>query len=234
MRPARGRRRLFALLCLLPLSLSAPSPDLDHDQVTFSSPSHHIESRTTLVDLLSSDPHHSILIRLLQRARLITTLNKLNGSTFFAPTNEAIHAASLSAPSNIWANALDERPPIDNIQSGLRATLLYHLLNFTLPYNTSVGPKNVEMYETLLFPHPNEGTGRPGDPPRHDDGGDEADLLAGEGQKVRLARIEDAIKVGVDGRGNGGVGIVGPERKATNGVLVSISGVLTPPKSIGA
>lgn len=44
----------------------------------------------SLVDLLTSSTNHTLLLRAFQRARLIPLLNKLNGSTLFAPTDEAI------------------------------------------------------------------------------------------------------------------------------------------------
>lgn len=51
---------------------------------------------STLVDALSADPDYSSLLRLLQRADLILTLNKLNGSTLLAPTNDAIKQHGLT------------------------------------------------------------------------------------------------------------------------------------------
>ena len=140
-------------------------------------PVSHIES-ITLVDLLSADPDYSLLLRLLQRSRLITTLNKLNGSTFFAPTNEAVRAAIVLPHGDddrdlyIWIDQelsdphATAMPPVDNIQARLRATLLYHTLNYTLQYNSSDAPFAVpHLHETLLQPHPKEGTGPPGEPP---------------------------------------------------------------------
>src|SRR6266853_4693787 len=73
-----------SLLALLPYSLAIPN-----SQSSFHSPEHTLS--TTLVDKLSEDPDFTTLLRLLQRARLIPTLNRLNGTTFFAPTNDAIN-----------------------------------------------------------------------------------------------------------------------------------------------
>ncbi|KAH8835783.1 FAS1 domain-containing protein [Flagelloscypha sp. PMI_526] len=86
---------------------------------------------TTLVDALSADPDYTILIGLLQRARLIPTLNRLTeGCTFFAPVNSA------------WTNdpfwgplVLNEAEFSDNINEQLRQQLFYHLVNYTLPTN---------------------------------------------------------------------------------------------------
>ncbi|SCZ98884.1 BZ3500_MvSof-1268-A1-R1_Chr7-1g09305 [Microbotryum saponariae] len=46
----------------------------------------------SLVDLLNDSPEHSMLLSALQRARLIPTVNLLNGSVLWAPTNDAIKA----------------------------------------------------------------------------------------------------------------------------------------------
>lgn len=111
----------------------------------------------SLVDLLSSSSNHTLLVRAFQRARLIPLLNRLNGSTLFAPTDEAIKAerdkerekGTLSSES-IWTYATSEvtieeesslngfelggmgSPIRDNLQLALRDTLLYHILNYTL------------------------------------------------------------------------------------------------------
>lgn len=122
------------------------------------------EISTSLVDLLSASPQHSLLLSAFQRARLIPTLNRLNGSTFFAPTNDAIRAErdrekerGVIDEDAIWSFAArtdgdaDEgeaggyddlrKPPVhDNLQLALRDTLLFHLLNYTLfpaPSNSS-------------------------------------------------------------------------------------------------
>ncbi|GAA5886633.1 hypothetical protein JCM5296_005355 [Sporobolomyces johnsonii] len=142
--------RWTALLLGLALPLAAHSA-LDSPQTT----------ATTLVDLLSASPDHSLLLAAFQRARLIPTLNRLNGSTLFAPTNDAIRAerdreagrgeadaatdGGLSSTS-VWSHVVDwaDRPgddledadsdgnKRDNLQLALRETLLYHLLNYTL------------------------------------------------------------------------------------------------------
>lgn len=189
---------------------------------------------TSLVDVLSSDPDYSLLIRLLQRSRLITTLNKING-TLFAPTNAAVRAAIAAETEPTLAVALDEGvgPLADNIQARLRATLLYHTVNRTLSYNVSAsGPKGVDMVETLLLPHPDEGTGRPGEPPERP--GPPDSLLGGEGQRLRLTRRENTTVVGVDALGAGGVAIVKTAVAAHNGVVVGIDRMLEPPKSLRA
>src|SRR5271170_8123863 len=84
-------------------------------------------SSTTLVDALSADPDFTSLLRLLQRARLIPTLNRLNGSTLFAPTNDAIKRHTSS--NSLWNTALqdDQLSLNDNVHEQLRQELLYHL-----------------------------------------------------------------------------------------------------------
>ena len=81
---------------------------------------------TTLVDALNADPAYTDLLRLLQRTRLIPTLNKLNRSTLFAPTNDAIRKHSLQNP--LWFSALEEPEDslADNILEELRQQLFYH------------------------------------------------------------------------------------------------------------
>ncbi|GAA6058838.1 hypothetical protein JCM10212_002782 [Sporobolomyces blumeae] len=110
----------------------------------------HAES-LSLVDLLSASPDHSLLLRAFQRARLVPTLNRLNGSTLFAPTNEAIRRAQEDegtgaglGSNSVWTaldlgdDGADEvgendgRDGHDNLQLALRETLLYHCLNYTL------------------------------------------------------------------------------------------------------
>ncbi|GAA5970690.1 hypothetical protein JCM11641_007401 [Rhodosporidiobolus odoratus] len=112
---------------------------------------------TTLVDLLSSSDDHQLLLAAFQRARLIPTLNKLNGSTLFAPTDDAIRRerdrergstdAGLGGGdeggSRVWSAVVDwveqgalptvhDEAKHDNLQLALRDTLLYHVLNHTL------------------------------------------------------------------------------------------------------
>lgn len=118
-------------------------------------------SSVSLVDLLAASPDHALLLKAFQRARLIPFLNRLNGSTLFAPSDAAIKAestaertAGLAATESIWTYALSPTgdddndpwasfssstvpdplvpPPRDNLQLALRDTLVYHILNYTL------------------------------------------------------------------------------------------------------
>lgn len=114
-------------------------------------------SSLSLVDLLSSSKNHSLLLSAFQRSRLVPLLNRLNGSTLFAPTDEAIKLeikrekslGLINSEESIWTYAtssnaeLDSlgweddggamgKPTRDNLQLALRDTLLYHILNYTL------------------------------------------------------------------------------------------------------
>ncbi|KAH7885923.1 hypothetical protein F5I97DRAFT_1809627 [Phlebopus sp. FC_14] len=178
---------------------------------------------TTLVDVLNADEDYSLLLPLLQRARLIPTLNKLNGSTLFAPTNDAVkhHAKQ----SNFWHSLLVDdysRLP-DNVQEQLRQQLLYHLLNYSviqLPEGSST-----EVLKTLHFPH--SGVDPPAPEPWLPSVGG---TLGGEPQRLRLASRDGLTWVGTDAFGKGGVQVVKERADAANGVVYGIAGVLeTPP-----
>jgi len=187
----------------------------------------------TLVDALSQGNYTS-LISLLQRARLIPTLNRLNGSTLFAPTNEAIERHATT--NLLWRSALDEdlaaSPLRDNIQEQLRQQLFYHLLNYTLSSFPPEGGKT-QVLQTLHFPR------TPVEPPTHEPppyppwmpvpGG----TLGGAPQRLRLAARDQKAFVGVDAFGKGGVEIVKGRVNVTNGVLLGIDNILEPPKDLG-
>src|SRR5580693_7458774 len=67
-------------------------------------------STSTLVDALNADPDYTSLLSLLQKARLIPTLNRLNGSTLFAPTNDAIRRhPPLSRLSSLAGDNVNEQ-----------------------------------------------------------------------------------------------------------------------------
>ncbi|KAJ7071177.1 carnitine/acyl carnitine carrier [Mycena amicta] len=177
----------------------------------------------TLVDALSEDPDYTSLISLLQRARLIPTLNRLNGSTFFAPTNDAIRRHTL------WdAAAHDDSFTItDNIQEQLRQQLFYHLINYELSEMPEA--PHPEVLKTLHYPR------SPVDPPSRDPppsmpvpGGS----LGSEPQRLRVAAREQGAWVGVDAFGIGGVEIVKGKIDAGNGLLLGINDVLVPPSDL--
>ena len=223
-------RCLFSL-ALLPLAWANPA------QIHFDSPAHTVAASfdgpvrttsTTLVDKLSNDSDYSSLLRLLQRAKLIPTLNRLNGSTFFAPTNDAIekHRAS----NSLWHTALSDSPLVDNVHEQLRQDLLYHLLNYSISLPQE---ENILVTHTLHFPH--EQT----EPPTHEPPGrppwmpQPGGTLGGEPQRLRIAARDSAVYVGVDTFGKGGAKLVKGEVDAWNGILLGIDSVLTPPSHLG-
>ena len=190
----------------------------------------HLKSNQTLLDVLNADPDYVSLIKLLQRAKLIPTLNKLNGSTLFAPTNDAINRISDSNP--LWKAALDESVEFrDNIQAQLRQHLFYHLLNYTL----LALPRDQipQEHETLLYPR------RPTQPPSRQPppyppwmpvpGG----TLGGAPQRLRLSFRDNTTWVGVDAFGGGGVQAVKDPVNATNGLLIGVGSVLEMPPDLG-
>ncbi|KAK4057844.1 hypothetical protein OIO90_001063 [Microbotryomycetes sp. JL221] len=138
-------------LCLLLTSISAvTSLRTGHDSPHDDSTVH--ESSTKLVDLLSASSNHTLLLSAFQRARLIPTLNRLNGSTLWAPTNDAIEREAKNERASplkprIWSTLYDDdddrsdRDRPDNLQLALRDTLLYHVINYTL-FNEPSPPKN--------------------------------------------------------------------------------------------
>ncbi|KAG5647591.1 hypothetical protein DXG03_008944 [Asterophora parasitica] len=214
-------------LCRLPCALLTAiliSPALSSSQHSLSA-----AFSTTLVDALSVDPNYASLLRLLQRARLIPTLNRLNGSTLFAPTNDAIKHHLQH--NQIWDSVMHDDNFVlnDNIQEQLRQQLFYHLLNYTVSaLPTSQDP---ETHKTLLYPR------MPVEPPLREPppsppwmpipGG----TLGGEPQRLRASGRDEATWVGVDTFGKGGAKTVNIT-KAGNGVVVGISKVLEPPPDL--
>lgn len=193
-------------------------------------------SSTTLLDALSADPDYTRLIRLLQRSRLIPTLARLNGTTLFAPTNDAIehHAAY----NSLWGAGLyeddDNLEPRDNIQEKLRQELLYHMLNGTLPPFSQPEDLTVQVHETFHYPRkpidPPTGDPPPSPPWIPEPGG----TLGGRPQRLRLSSRGQNVWVGVDAFGKGGVKMTKGRLDVANGVLIGIGGVLEPPPSLGA
>lgn len=207
----------------IPLSLLAFSVATTASQLSWQSQS------TTLVDVLSNDEDYSLLLSLLQRARLILTLNKLDGGTLFAPTNDAIKHAD---KDSLWQSLLSETHSLipDNVQEQLRQQLFYHLLNYSLtqlPEDSST-----QTQKTLHFPQlppdspPDEPPSSPWFPIPHG-------LLGDEPQRLRLASRDSSNWVGVDAFGNGGAELVeGKVAEATNGIIYGIAEVLEPPADL--
>lgn len=195
--------------------------------------------RKTLVDVLSSDEDYTLLLKALQRARLVPTLNRINGSTLFAPTNDAIERYAKRHPDSAWAHVVDNKEGNPHIQ--LREHIFYHLLNYTASPTTSDSlPAAPATYthRTLHFPRaPEDGDGEGGPPSREPPnvppwmplpGG----LLAGEPQRVRVTWREDAAWVGVAAEAQGGVKVVKEDIEASNGRVVGVGEVLKLPPNL--
>lgn len=209
-------------LSLLVLSLSATSLQVSwQSQLAVQS--------DTLVDVLNKDNDYTLLLSLLQRALLIPTLNKLNGSTFFAPTNDAVkrHADK----NTLWQSLLSETHSLvpDNVQEQLRQQLFYHLLNYSLPELPK--EKITQTLSTLHYPQlpsnssPREPPSDPWFPIPHG-------LLGDQSQRLRLASRDGSTWVGVNASGDGGVKLVKEKVEASNGIVYGIAEVLEPPTSL--
>ncbi|KAF9015533.1 carnitine/acyl carnitine carrier [Cyathus striatus] len=217
------------LAACIPFVLAGASLSAAHlSQVSWHSQPH--SQSTTLVDVLNDDPDYTSLIGLLQRARLIPTLNKLENATLFAPTNDAIKRHS--STNSLWNLALDDSVMLpDNIREKLRQQIFYHLLNYSLP-DFPNEPDNVAVHKTLHYPR------KPVDPPTKEPppyppwmpvpGG----TLRGEPQRLRVSAREQALWVGTDSFGKGGTGIIKGRKVAGNGVVLGIDDVLEPPSDL--
>ena len=190
-----------------------------------------LPTSTTLVDALSADPDYTSLLRLLQRARLIPTLNKLNGSTLFAPTNDAIKRHLSRKP--LWASLLQyEHQLNDNVQELLRQQLFYHLCNYSI-LSLPTDQHDTQTHATLLFPHTPLHPPSPNPPPSPPWMPTPGGTLGGEPQRLRVAARDDHAWVGVDAFGNGGSQIIKDQIDAGNGILFGIADVLEPPPDLG-
>ncbi|KAG9127293.1 hypothetical protein FRC07_015000 [Ceratobasidium sp. 392] len=202
--------------------------------------------RKTLVDVLSSDKDYTLLLKALQRARLVPTLNRINGSTLFAPTNDAIKRYAARHPDSAWAALVDEKE--GNPHIALREHLFYHMLNYTATPTTSDSlPAAPATYthRTLHFPRaPDDGSGPPSHEPPDlppwmpEPGG----LLAGEPQRLRITWREDAawsltsttLKVQTHSDGtsvinDGAATVLSKDVYASNGVMHTVDSLLVPP-----
>ncbi|KIY45772.1 FAS1 domain-containing protein [Fistulina hepatica ATCC 64428] len=188
---------------------------------------------TTLVDALSADPDYTSVLKLLQRARLIPTFNRLNGSTFFAPTNDAIkrHQSrnSLRDPdSRLWDIESVADDAFDNVHEQLRQQLFYHLINYTIP--PLLDDNQIPLVlKTLHYPHhvlqppSNEPPPSPPWMPIPNS------TLGGQPQRLRVAARDSDVFVGVDAFGSGGATVIKGQVDAGNGILLGIDDVLEPP-----
>lgn len=214
---------------------------------------------TTLVDLLASSEHHSLLLQAFQHARLIPLLNGLrfNDTTLLAPTDDAIRRANeKQSGRGIWSyinnyQAVTSRER-DNMQLELRETLLYHLFNSSIfeANTTALARTNTSssLYQSLYYPTlsafnttfpipphlPNSSEEEDPEQPKRTEG-----LLRGEGQKVKIIQTDKGeVWVGVSAEQEGGKMsgykvIEDSKLEATRGALVSIDGILEKPIDLG-
>jgi hypothetical protein len=115
----------------------------------------------TVIDLLSSSTQHSTLLHLLQRCKLVPSVNLMQGLTLFAPTDQAWNtwAKEVQLDEQKGTGAQEDLAKLvlgwrtsrqtgdyvdiedgfaDNIMFDTRQLLLYHILNYTLPLQQSL------------------------------------------------------------------------------------------------
>lgn len=212
---------LLAHLLLPLLALSSPSRKF----VTSN-------SSINLTDRLGEDPDFTLLLRLLQRARLVPTLNRLEDATLFAPTNDAIKRYINT--SHVYSRALFDTEPSpdarDNKQHELRQHLLYHLLNYSIPLMPEDFPSTLPLVlETLLYPDlPVQSLTRGPPPWLPQPGG----LLNCAPQRLRVALRDLKPWVAVDSIGRGGVEIIKKPIMASNGIIIPLGNIIPLPGNL--
>ncbi|KAG2154689.1 hypothetical protein DEU56DRAFT_725712 [Suillus clintonianus] len=180
---------------------------------------------TTLVDVLNADEDYTSLLILLQKAKLIPTLNKLNGSTLFAPTNDAIKR------HDSWQSVLGNPDSLkDNVQEELRQELFYHLLNYSVAQEPN--DLTTHVHDTLHFPKLSLDPPTNEPPPFPPWMPLPVSTLGNEPQKLRLTSRDGVAWVGVDAFGKGGIEIK-KSSEAKNGVVYGIPSVLEVPPHLG-
>lgn len=236
MRLSPGRWVTALLACLLSSAIALP------EQLPLSQSGGLETASVTLVDVLSHDRDFSLFMSLLQKARLIPTLNKLHNATLFVPTNDAVRARFPDSQLDILLQEESEEQQDttgDNLQYRLRERLFYHLLNYSFIDEAVPEDGTVSLETTLLYPTLHDDHGRPGHVPYPPP---ERTLLGGEGQKLAVARTSagvstvegsPSLSVGVNSDGkNGSKVISGKGGHARNGRVIAIDKVLEPPKPL--
>ena len=186
---------------------------------------------TTIVEALSNDSDYRSLIKLLQVAKLIPTLNKLNGATLFAPTNDAISRHAASNP--LWEYALREDVVElrDNLHLHLRQELFYHLVNYTLTLLPT--EQTPQKHDTLLYPRNTTEQPSQEPPPYPPWMPIPNGTLGTDPQRLRLSARDSALWAGVDSYGNNGVKIVKDHVNTSNGLVLGLDEVLEMPPDLG-
>jgi solute carrier family 25 carnitine/acylcarnitine transporter 20/29 len=215
---------IIACALLIPIAQANQRPLLADDSTKEPEPERHRHVETpvhtqaiTTIDILSSSPNHSTFLHLLQRTKLIPTLNLVQGSSIFAPTDEAWSAwgEAQDASMQLALSLQSDLDVADNVLFGLRQHLLYHVLNYTLHDDSAAAETvstapHITTETTLLYP------GRsimspsphrpPTGPPWMPQGGDGD--LGGSGQQLRICYAggqPTAIGCSVDGQSGSAV-----------------------------
>ncbi|EJU00030.1 hypothetical protein DACRYDRAFT_23561 [Dacryopinax primogenitus] len=238
--------RLSFVLPLSLLSIVCATPVFTHQEplldVAFNDGSMQ-QAPITIIDILSQSPDHQLLMRILQRTKLIPLLNILNNTAFFAPNDEAIQKQINGSSLSLWDETLWEtnqgsggRP--DNIQYELRQHLLYHLIplpeyNISQPRPPLKFPSSrPKAYFTMHYPgKPIQGPSPsppPGSPWMPAPGG----TLAKMAQKLRVIQKDGVSMTSVDWKGEGGVSL-SLIAEGTNGEVWSSNQVLPLPPNLG-
>ncbi|WFD42517.1 hypothetical protein MPSI1_001162 [Malassezia psittaci] len=197
-----------------------------------------------LVDAIAARADLTRFVHLLQRTRLIPTLNRMQeldyertGVTLFAPSNAAFERVMKSDTDEgaFWREAFSERIP-DNIHSALRQRLWYHVLNYTL----QDAKEPLTYHETMHYPSRKrlQESTRPGPIPQppieppHPGAEDTGGLLGGAGQLLRVYRKSNVFRIGTDTKGAGGVKVIDQDLSSTHGIVCVLDGILTLPPSL--
>lgn len=197
-------------------------------------------SQLTLVDILSNQKEYTLLLKIIQRLKLVPALNRLNDVSFFAPTDEAILK---SQNSILYALSQSNEFDIltDNIQFEARQTLYYHILGSTFSQRNDY---NRQLYQTLLHPQ-----SPPKNPNHHSpwlpEPG-EGNYLLGDPQLVRISKTNssqlcyglEAINIDddyLDDCNSNHAATVNIDKvlQARNGKIYPIDNVINPPSDLG-
>ncbi|KDN42747.1 Fasciclin-domain-containing protein [Tilletiaria anomala UBC 951] len=192
----------------------------------------------TVIDVLNASPDHLIFVRLLQRARLIPYINKLQefddenvGLTVLAPTDRVWpreFRAALGGDTSFTDEQVDaaivnslQMGSRDNIQEFLQDLLLYHFVNRSVVGDISESQWPARLLTTLQRPHD------------HITIGNRPDLML-EGQKILMRQNTSAVFFGWS-YGNDTVWEMGSAiyvRMCSKGIVVALDRVLRPPPTL--
>lgn len=230
---------LLSLLCVSPvLADQEPLLDLTFNDASIS------QAPITIIDVLSESPKHQLLMRLLQRTKLIPLLNMLNNTAFFAPDDDAITKQIEESGSTLWDEMLRDADEgsgggRDNIQYELRQHILYHLVPLR-EFNASSQPRpplafpadSPAAHLTLYYPgkpiQPPSPNPPPGSPWLPEPGG----VLAKQAQRLRVSEKDGVKSTAVNWNGEGGIAVTALS-EATNGEVWSVDTIIPLPPTLG-